>query len=121
VKRRTNAPHPRTPLAESLERIADARPLLGESVEHRAVGMQAAHDAIGFEASQPLGQQIAGDAWQSVAQFMEPRRTAEQLAEDEDRPAVAHEVERCRHRAHLLVALAVGLGPCRAHHGSTLP
>jgi len=64
-----------------------------------------AHDHAGvLELAQPLGEQVAGDPGQPVAQVGVPARPAQrELADDQQRPAVADHVERFRDRAVLVV------------------
>src|SRR5262245_48139292 len=62
-------------------------------------------DAVAFEGSQPLGEELAADARQTVDQIREPPRPQHELADDQQGPAITDDVERARRAAVLLVAM----------------
>ena len=49
--------------------------------------------AGGFEVAKPVSQQICRDAGQSLAQFSIPRRTHQELADDQQIPPIAHNIQ----------------------------
>jgi hypothetical protein len=58
-----------------------------------------------FEVAQSFGEQVGGDAGQCRAEVGEPLLSERELAQDQQRPAVADAVERGGDPAVLLVAL----------------
>jgi hypothetical protein len=114
VLRGHNGLERRTPEAELLDRSARRRPSFGERVAHRIVRADPSDDPVTLEPAQPVGQQVLRDAGQPFLQLVEARRAAEELSEDQNRPAITDDVERGRHRTELPIALAV-LGPWRCH------
>jgi len=79
---------------------------LSEPVEggrDRWWGCLGGDDARGFEALEAVGQQIGRDAGQAVAEVRVATRSCSQLPHDEQRPAVAHDVEGLGDRAELSV------------------
>ena len=62
-------------------------------------------DAVALEVAQPRGQDVGPDAGQVLDEVGVALRPVHQLADDEQRPAVADEVEGMCHRTVLLVAL----------------
>jgi hypothetical protein len=104
----------RTPKAELLDRSARRRPSFGERVAHRVVGADSSDDPVTLEPTQPVGQQVLRDAGQPFLQLVEARRAAKKLSEDQNRPAIADDVECGRHRTELPIALAV-MGNWRNH------
>ena len=53
-----------------------------------------------------LGEDVRADAGQTRAQVAEPLGSQQEFAHHEQRPALAHEIERVRGRARVLVAAA---------------
>ena len=96
-----------SPKTKLLHRTARRRAPLGERVEHGAVGADSPDDSVTLEATKAVGQQVLRDALQPVLQLLEARGATEQLSKDQNRPAIADDVERRRHRTELPVALAV--------------
>ena len=67
-------------------------------------GIFTSDDAGVLEFAQPLGEQVGGDPGEPVAQVGVPARAAQrQLADDQQRPAVADHIQRFRDRAVLVV------------------
>jgi len=96
--------------APASNRLRDGAQLLAarrETNEHRRDGrrLPLPHgDAGGLELAQPRGEQVRRDPRQAVAQVGVAARPAqEQLADDEQRPAIADDVEGLRERAELAV------------------
>ena len=58
-----------------------------------------------LESSQSLGEPVAPDSREDREEVLEPLGTEQQLADHEDRPALAEDVERAGERAHLPVGL----------------
>src|SRR5919198_4359748 len=91
------------PLHQRQERDAQLAALLGEVVLE-PLGPFAIADALDDplvdESMQPIGQHVAGDA-QAVEQLVETAEAENEVANDEQRPAVANELERAGNRAHL--------------------
>ena len=66
------------------------------------------HEALGRQLAHPLGQHVGADARQARAQIREALGPEQQLADDHQRPALAHQVEGARDAAHVPVgALAL--------------
>ncbi len=100
----------RAPVREDVEHLPQTLSVLGELVDPGRRGrieLPATNDSALLERLQARGEDVRAAA-------VEPRmeiRVAElivleQLADDEQRPALAHEVEGVRHRAVLVVARA---------------
>src|SRR6266508_2977412 len=64
----------------------------------------AAHDANLLELLQPGGQNIGRNAWQTLAQLGEALGPEDQVANDQQRPALAHELEGAGEAAELVIA-----------------
>jgi hypothetical protein len=88
--------HDRLELAPTRGQLVDAR---AGRWRQRA----AAHDARLLELLEPLGQDVGADVGKPGAQVGEALGPEEQLAHDEQRPALAHEVERAGHAAAVAV------------------
>ena len=102
------AERPRAPVCEDVEHLTETLAVLGELVDPGRRGrleLPATDDSALLERLQPRGEDVRAAA-------VEPRmeiRVAElvvleELANDEQRPALAHEVEGVRHRAVLRIA-----------------
>jgi hypothetical protein len=101
-----------------------ARPPGGQPGQHRgevaALGGQPvgaarvgpAHHALLLEQAQALGQQVGGDAGEGPLQLGPAPPAQQQLADDQQRPAVADDLQRAGHRP----GKRVGLG-----HAATVP
>src|SRR5262249_49119480 len=63
----------------------------------------ACDDACLLEFSQPGGEHVGRDTWESRMQIGVPKRSEKQLADDEQRPAIAEHVQCLRDRAVLPV------------------
>ena len=72
----------------------------------RRVERALAHQARGLQLPQALGEHVGADLREPGAQVGEALGPEQQLAHDQQRPALAHEVERPRHAA----AISVGPG-----------
>jgi len=102
-----------TPEAELYECRLDLPTVLGQLVNlRRGRGREdaARHDAGRLEFLQAGGQDVRADARQALEQVGEAARPEQQLADHEQRPALADEVERPREAAELGVTPS---GHCR--------
>ncbi len=102
------AERPRAPVREDVEHLTKPLPVLGQLVDPRRRGrieLPATNDSALLERLQTRGEDVRAAA---VEPGMEIRVAElvvlEKLADDEQRPALAHEVEGVRHRAVLVVA-----------------
>src|SRR5262249_16384484 len=95
-------PEPR----ERPQRFADRLAVLGQRVDvpRAVVDRPALDQPVPLEGVEPLHEQLRGDPDQLPAEVGEALRTERQLAQHEERPAIADDVERARHPAVLLVA-----------------
>ena len=107
--------------AEAPEREDDGLELLstlGELVDPRAGGRRqraAPQYSGGLELAQALGEDVGADVGQPRAQVGEALGAEQQLADDEQRPALADDVEGPRDPA------AVAVRALRRRHGTSLP
>ncbi len=79
----------------------EVAPLLGEAVLEARRAILVAHaleDAVRDELPQPIGQAVARDA-EIALEVLEAADAEERVAQDEQRPAVADDGQRPRHRA----------------------
>ena len=74
---------------------------------HLAVAL-ARQQAVGDHPVQPRAQLLGRDAGQHALQLDEPARAGGEVADDEQRPLVAHEIERAGVRRPLVVRVALG-------------
>ena len=96
-------------MREDVEHLTETLPVLGELVDPGRSGrieLPATDDSAVLERLQPRSEDVRAAAVESrmeigVAELV----VLEELADDEQRPALAHEVEGVRHRAVLRVAL----------------
>src|SRR4029453_11206209 len=102
---------PRAPAAERIERLAEVVARRGELVDvgRRGRGQPSLLAHPGWlEVLQPGGQDVRTDSGQCRGQVGVALLAAEQLPDDEERPALADELERVSHRAVLRIALRHG-------------
>jgi len=66
--------------------------LLDQRRDLKEVGTSPADDPVLFQVLEPLGKQIGADLGQPIEKVLEPARTGQQLADDEQGPAVAYPV-----------------------------
>ena len=72
----------------------------------RVLGVElAGDDAVRLEDLQPLGQHVGRDALERGQQILEASRPRQQIADDQERPPLAEELERLGHGTRLAVAL----------------
>src|SRR5262245_50122298 len=64
-----------------------------------------AHEPVRLHEPQPVGQDVGRDALERAQQVLEPPRPGQQVANHEQGPAVADQLERLRDRAGLVIAL----------------
>src|SRR6185312_11210866 len=116
---RKPAPHELVFLARGGQRLqAPARELAHDRPQRRPVRGQLVHlrrcrrrqpplreDARGLEILQPRGEDIRADAGQRVGEVRVALRALQELADDQQRPALADPLERVGDRAVLLVVL----------------
>src|SRR5262249_9216111 len=90
-----------------LERFA-ARPEPAEGRRDRGRSGLASDDPVLLELAEATSEQVAGDARQALLQIgVAASVPVQQLADDQERPAIAHDVERSRRRAVLVVGAHV--------------
>jgi hypothetical protein len=73
-----------------------ATPAVGEGVgsTRRTLGVKSArHQPLALHSPQTVGKQLRRDAGQLVAEVLKSRRAAKEVADDEERPALAYEIE----------------------------
>ena len=83
-------------------------PAIGERVRGARWSLRvelARHEALTFHSLQAVGEKPRRDAGQLGAKLLEPCRPPQQIAHDQQRPALANEIERLRDWAVLTVAL----------------
>ena len=80
----------------------------------------ARHQPLTFHSPQAVGEQLRRDAGQLGAEVLESRGSPEQVACDEERPALADQIERFRDRAVLTVPLGHTRKYSRTGHDSFL-
>ena len=112
---------PRPVIAPAGERADDRHQLaraLGELVvdprRHLAVAL-AGEQAVGHHPVQPRAELLGRDPGQDALEFDEPPRPGGEVADDQQRPLVAHQIERARVRRPLVVRM-----PLRGRDGRYL-
>jgi hypothetical protein len=83
-------------------------PAVGEGVgsTRRTLGVKSArHQSLTLHSPQTVGQQLRRDAGQLVTEVLKSRRAAKEVADDEERPALANEIKRLRNGTVLTVTL----------------
>ena len=107
--RRGRTERPRAPVREHVEHLAEPLAVLRELVDPRRRGrveLAAADDASLLERLQARGEDVRAAAGETCVEIRVAELVVlEELADDEQRPALTDEVERMRHRAVLVVAL----------------
>src|SRR5262249_6367054 len=97
---------PLPPGPELAEDPGELLPGLGERVARALLVVRLARDDAGVdELAEARGEHGARDARDATAHVSESRAPGQQLPHDEERPALAEEIERTRDRAELAVAL----------------
>jgi hypothetical protein len=76
----------------------------------------ASDEAIGFEAFQAVGKDVWGHAGAVLEDVVIAMEAGHEVAKDEERPAVAEDVEGFRDEAGVVVAPPLGLDGCDATH-----
>ena len=95
-----------TPPGQLRDGGPEATAVAGECIDRAGDGRGehlAFHDAGGFELFEPSGQESWGDRTEPVLQVRVALRPAEQLANDQQRPALADDVEGVGEWAVLLI------------------
>ena len=109
ARRRGGTERTRAPVREHVEHLAEPRAVLRELVDPRRrrwVELAAADDAALLERLQPRSEDVGAAAGKPRMEIRVAKLVVfEQLADDQQRPALTDEVERMRHRAVLVVAL----------------
>src|SRR5205823_7559822 len=99
---------PEAPPDEWPNRAGQVATVVGEFV-HLASSGRRKHsprdDVVALEVPQPLGEELAADAGQTVEQVREAPRTRHELAHDQQGPAIARYVERPSEGAVLVVSM----------------
>src|SRR5437870_2417394 len=96
----------RAPRRQRADHEAELAPLVGEDVlrARRMLGVEAPRaEPVLFHQLESLRQERGRDAGQGGVEVLEPPWPVEQVANDEERPPLAHELERLRDRAGLTV------------------
>src|SRR5438067_7720915 len=97
-----------SPVEQGLQHRAERPAFCGQDIfgARRVLLVEMAFDDAGFlEPLQPGGQRIGADAGQRMLEILESARPLEQqVAQDQDRPALADDVERAGDRAaHIVI------------------
>ena len=96
--------------AELEDHRLELAPALGQLVDPRAgrrASVRRAHQPGALQLAQALGEHVGADLRQPGAQVGEALGAEQQLAHDQQRPALADEVERARDAAAVSVVLAM--------------
>jgi hypothetical protein len=112
LARPRRAPRPViAPAGERAQHRDELARALGQLVvharRHLAVAL-AREQAVGHHAVQPRAQLLGGDAGQDALELDEPARSGGKIADDEERPLVAHEVQGPGVRRPLVVGMTLG-------------
>ena len=110
------------PPAEGQQDRLKLVPVRGELIDRAAVRQREQlppHDTRRFQVLEPRGQRIGADSRQALDQIAEPERPEQQIAQDEQRPAIPDHVEGGGDAAQLGVAAHRSVG--RGHLAITLP
>ena len=96
------------PEGQLADRRPQCEPVLGELVDAgggRGRQLPLRDDAAGLEIAQAVGEDVRPDSGKCLGQIRVALRAAHQLQDDEQRPPLADEAQRVRHRAVEVVAL----------------
>src|SRR5207248_9648353 len=97
----------RPPASEREQRLLERAPVLGELVDDgRSRGRKGppSDHTVALELLEAGGEHVRADPRQSAAEVGEALRAEEQVTDEEQRPALADEVERASDTAELVIA-----------------
>ena len=103
---------PCAPDGERADDLAEVSPTRCQRVRRpgRVLRVELARDdGVRLEHLQSFGEHVGRDALERREQILKPARTGQQIADDEQRPALPEDLERLGDRTRLTVAL----GPAR--------